>query len=230
MIRLRTAPVLFALLLAAAPALAAPRLVLPPHEPTNIARFKQGLRDYHDCRSADACYATDLDREADEAIAALESEVKARRGEKLAVVLDIDDTALSNYAEVAREGFAYVPAKWAAWVDEAKAPAIPGTLRLFKRAKALGVAVFFITGRSGQEREATIKNLRAQGYDGWAGLILRGPGPRVPASVFKSQERRKLAEKGYRLALNVGDQLSDLRGEPQADVSVKLSNPFYEIP
>jgi hypothetical protein len=35
---------------------------------------------------------------------------------------------------------------------------------------------------------------------------------------------------GYRLILNIGDQYSDLFGEPQAEASVKLPNPFYYLP
>jgi predicted secreted acid phosphatase len=228
----KTASALLGLLLAAAPAAppASAGGTILPHEPPNLGRLKIRLRAYHDCKAPGFCYSKDLDREADEAIAALEREAKAHRGEKLAVVLDVDETALSNYAEVSREDFAYVPAKWGAWVMEANAPAIPGTLRIFKRAKALGVAVFFVTGRSGRERAATIKNLRARGYAGWTGLVTRGPGPYVPTVPYKSAARRRIEKDGYRIVLNVGDQLSDLRGEPRADVSVKLSDPFYLIP
>ena len=47
---------------------------------------------------------------------------------------------------------------------------------------------------------------------------------------YKSEERRRIATKGYRIAMSVSDQWSDLLGEPKAEVSIKLPNPFYFLP
>jgi predicted secreted acid phosphatase len=47
---------------------------------------------------------------------------------------------------------------------------------------------------------------------------------------YKSLERKKIVEKGYTIVMSVGDQWSDLSGEPHAQVSVKLPNPFYFLP
>ena len=35
------------------------------------------------------------------------------------------------------------------------------------------------------------------------------------------------AAKGYKLILNVGDQWSDLKGDPEAEYSVKYPDPYY---
>ena len=57
---------------------------------------KQQLIKYHDCDQAD-CYGPQLERQADVAIAFLKQSIaEAKPGEKLAIVLDIDETALSN--------------------------------------------------------------------------------------------------------------------------------------
>jgi hypothetical protein len=48
--------------------------------------------------------------------------------------------------------------------------------------------------------------------------------------AYKSAARMQIVQQGYRIALSVGDQFSDLRGKPAADYSVKLPNPFYYIP
>jgi hypothetical protein len=40
----------------------------------------------------------------------------------------------------------------------------------------------------------------------------------------------KALDAGYHIILNLGDQFSDLNGDPQAERSVKLANPFYYIP
>ena len=89
--------------------------------------------------------------EADRAIAFLRRRAAHRRkDEKLSLVLDIDETSLSNYAEMVKADFGYNGKAFDAWVDSASAPAIPGTLRIYKEAQRLGVNVFFLTGRGGR--------------------------------------------------------------------------------
>lgn len=146
----------------------------------------------------------------------------------LALVLDIDETTLSNYEEMEKAGFAYDVKTFNAWVESAQAPAIAGTLRLFNEAKRLGVSVFFLTGRGEGQRVATERNLHADGFDGWQELILRQEGQgSLTALAFKSAGRREIVAKGYRIVLNVGDQWSDLRGDPEAEYSVKYPDPYY---
>jgi predicted secreted acid phosphatase len=92
------------------------------------------------------------------------------------------------------------------------------------------VAVFFITGRREKERPATIKNLKAAGYDGWAGLVFRPDAAfNMTTADYKSGERAKIVEQGYTIIANVGDQQSDLAGG-YAERAYKLPNPFYYIP
>lgn len=197
----------------------------------NLDTLKTEVRQYHDCTCSCGCYAKDLDTEADRAIAYLRSRT-SRKGdhEKLALVLDIDETTLSNWAEMVHAGFAYDKQAFDAWVDGAAAPAIPGTLRLYREAQRLKVSVFFLTGRPEAQRAVTEHNLRSQGFQDWAGLILRSPEEaKLTAQEFKSRERSALEAKGYDLILNVGDQWSDLRGKAQAEYSVKYPNPYYFI-
>jgi predicted secreted acid phosphatase len=130
-----------------------------------------------------------------------------------------------------KAGFAYDSAVFHAWINSAKAPAIPGTLRLFQEAQRLNVSVFFITGRAEAEREATERNLREQGFENWRQLFLRSPAQASqPMQVFKSGARAAIAAQGYRIVLNVGDQWSDDKGEPQAEFFVKYPDPYYIIP
>jgi acid phosphatase len=206
---------------------------LIPREPTpNLGKLKTGLIAYHNCTGNHGCYTSDLDRQIDMAITILRRRAgRAKPDEKLALVLDIDETALSNWDEELQDDFGYIAKDWNAWVDKKQATAIAGTLRLYKEAIAHGVSVFFISGRDESQREATTDNLKSAGYDRWAGLALRGPHPKQQSTTeFKSGERRKIVDAGYRIILNLGDQLSDLNGNPQAERSVKLPNPFYYIP
>ncbi|HEX4031823.1 MAG TPA: HAD family acid phosphatase [Terracidiphilus sp.] len=197
----------------------------------NLDALVTELRQYHDCTCRCGCYAHDLETQADRAIALLRERVQHRQpGKELAIVLDIDETSLSNYQEMLSTKYVFDPTAFDNWVNASAAPAIPGTLRLDKEAQRLGVAVFFITGRYQPERPATERNLSAQGY-GWKQLVLRPESTRGESVVqYKSAERAQIAAQGYRIILNVGDQWSDLRGSPQAEFSVKYPNPYYLIP
>lgn len=198
----------------------------------NLRDLKKELKEYHDCTCTCGCYAHDLDTQADRAIAFLRERVARRRaGEKLALILDIDETMLSNYQEMLDSDFGYVPSTFVVWLDTAKAPAIPGTLRLYKEAQRLGVSIFIITGRLESQRAPTELNLRRQGYDGWQQLSMR-PDAHGSETIgeFKSGVRAKIAAAGYTLSLNVGDQWSDMKRNPQAEFSVKYSDPYDFIP
>ncbi len=196
----------------------------------NLDQLVTELKQYHECTCKCGCYAHDLDVQADRAISFLRKRA-ARRGtkEKLAVVLDIDETSLSNYQEMLQQNYLYDAKAFDAWVNTAQAPAIPGTLRIDKEAKQLGVEVFFITGRHENERSATEKNLRTVGYE-WKSLTMRAPSEaKQTAEVFKSAARARIESQGYTIVLNVGDQWSDLKGKPEAEFSVKYPNPYYFI-
>ena len=204
------------------------RLLIPQEPAPNLGKLKTRLVAYHNCSGNHGCYTSDLDRQSDLAIAILRRRTgRAKPGEKLALVLDIDETALSNWDEEMQDDFGYIAKDWKDWVDKKQATAIAGTLCLYKEAVARGVSVFFITGRGEPQRDATAENLKSAGYDRWAGLALRGPHPKEQSTTeYKSGERKKIVDAGYHIVLNVGDQLSDLNGDPQAERSVKLPNPF----
>jgi acid phosphatase len=202
-----------------------------PMENFGVARYR--LADYGDCVGTEGCYWRDLDAQFQRAEFALKGEVaRHAKGEKLAMVLDIDETTLSSYCEMKREDFGYISPMFNGWVvSPAAAVAIPGTLRLYREARAAGVAIFFLTGRPEEQREATERNLRTAGYEGWAGVVLRNSAEKSMATVaYKSSERKKIVDAGYAVVMSVGDQWSDLMGEPKAAISVKLPNPFYYLP
>jgi acid phosphatase len=160
-------------------------------------------------------------------------------GAKLAIVLDIDETALSNLPALRANDFGFIlggpcdlprgPCGLVAWFQSARAEPIRPVLELARFARQRGVAVVFITGRPERFRAATEKNLAAAGYE-WTGVVLK-PDDLVTqsASEFKAPERKKLIDQGYTIVVNVGDQQSDLDGG-HAERAYKLPNPFYVIP
>jgi hypothetical protein len=218
----------------------------------NFALTRSRLADYANCTVAGVCYWADLDTQYQRAEHALAEQVQLAKQQaatshapaaKLALVMDIDETTLSSYCEMQREDYGYVGPMFNAWVVSPEAAmAIPGALRLFHEAQQAGVAVFFITGRPGvpdgsaarpgsDQTDATKANLQAAGFHDWAGLALRnGSENLMPTIAYKSSERQRIVDRGYRIVMSVGDQWSDLLGDPQATVDVKLPNPFYFLP
>ena len=212
--------------------------------PINIGLLATALRDYHRCR-----YDGDVKAVLDTARAFIAEQAPLTA--KAAVVLDIDETSLANWAQIDHNNFAYVasgpcdlrsgsPCGQREWELAAQATAIAPTLELVKFVKSLRdrdgnpVALFFITGRHDDpfERTATEYNLRKVGYDGWTELIMRPDHPAdEPVSVYKTARRSMIEGKdyGYRIVANIGDQISDLEGD-RALRCFKVPNPFYYIP
>ena len=140
-------------------------------------------------------------------------------------MLDIDETSLSNYDQLAAAGF--TSAGLATAAISGADPAIAPTLALYKLARSKGVTVFFVTGRPDVLNAQTNANLQAAGYDQGYEPIQNKPGDQGTVQ-FKSGARARIEAQGYDVILNMGDQESDLTGG-HADQAFKLPNPFYVI-
>jgi predicted secreted acid phosphatase len=166
-------------------------------------------------------------------------EQRAKTAAKPAIVLDIDETSLSNWPAYRVNGWGRVvaggcdlqegPCGLRAWQALGQSKALAPTLALARRARELGVAVFFISGRPPSLLEATERNLQQQGYE-WTGVLLLPEGAHFTSAVdFKAPERRKITEQGYTIVLALGDQESDLLGG-YTERTFKLPNPVYYLP
>jgi acid phosphatase len=182
-------------------------------------------------------YDADFTRVVEDASAYLEE--RARLVARPAIVLDIDETALSNWPAFRANGWVRIvngdcdidrgPCGLRAWQATGQSTALKPTLELDKRAKSLGVAVFFITGRPSNLRDATERNLREQGFE-WDEVILAPADARFSSAAdFKGPERKKIVERGYTILLTMGDQQSDLAGG-YAERTYRLPNPVYFLP
>ncbi|MDX1900369.1 MAG: HAD family acid phosphatase [Gammaproteobacteria bacterium] len=195
-------------------------------EPVNLADSKATVVRYHDSGE----YLKDQRAVIDQGLCYLKTKVEAgQTGKKLAIVLDIDETALTNYPNMLKIGFGGTLPEIIAAEELGDDPVIAPTLELYQYAKQHNVAVFFVTGRHEDERAPTEKNLLADGYKDWNKLILRSKDDHTPVSIWKAQTRAAIEKAGYDIVLNIGDQKSDLRGG-YADLPLKLPNPFYLIP
>src|SRR3954451_22394192 len=147
---------------------------------------------------------------------------------KPAIVLDVDETTLSNYTAINADNFTFGPQSQAEATAEIGTQ-IPSTKKLFDDAKARGIAVFFITDRRENTRAHTDSNLKREGFGGYTELILKPDASTDSTVVYKSNARKGIEDRGYEIIANIGDQYSDLAGG-HADVAYKLANPFYFLP
>lgn len=200
------------------------------HEPKNLDVIKTSLIKYHDSGEYQNDQARVIDKAMQYLKTRLEKEKTASKGKKLAIVLDIDETSLSNYPDMLQMSFGGTFDEIDAAENKGADPAINATLELYRYAKANNVAVFFITGRRENAKKPTEKNLTAAGYQNWDGLTLKPQDyHEKSAAPYKIDAREALEKQGYDIVLSVGDQFSDLSGG-HADKTFKLPNPYYFIP
>src|SRR5688572_19144323 len=85
-------------------------------EPSNLAAHKAEIRDY----VSTGGYASDLDKISRDALAWIEQRAARRKqGERLAIVLDLDETLFRNWSRIDQSDFTYVPVYWDRWVAQA---------------------------------------------------------------------------------------------------------------
>jgi hypothetical protein len=159
---------------------------------------------------------------------------------RLAIVLDIDDTSLSNYSYGAENDFDFGDrTKTNQCALAEKLPVIPATRALAKSAHDHGVAEVFVTGRPHALANVTLDNLKKAGYPAATGAFFAPDAGPVPAYLhcrgtcttvqYKSRTRAHIESSGYDVIADVGDQQSDLAGG-HADATYKLPNPMCIIP
>ncbi|MEV3856524.1 HAD family acid phosphatase [Streptomyces sp. NPDC050095] len=225
-------------------------------EPYNIGKLVGDIKSYYGATqdadgtwqaSADSAYADDLARIEAGAKKDIAKAVKKahHRGEKPAVVFDIDDTLLLSLDYEIKTNYVYNSASWAAYVAEADRPAVFGTPDLVKYAESKGVEVFYNSGLKESQRASAVENLKKVGIDINldADHVFLKDAANPPAYLsacatatawncttvqYKAGTRRHIESLGYDIVGNFGDQQSDLDGG-YADKTYKLPNPTYYV-
>ena len=138
------------------------------------------------------------------------------RGLKPAVIVDIDETVLDNspyQARLVRDGRSFDEFSWSQWCREKAAKALPGALEFARLAAQHGVTVFYLSNRAQDLNEATLDNLRAEGFPLAAQeTVFLGLGTIVDGCEQVGSEkgcRRELVGRKHRVLMQVGDQLGD---------------------
>ncbi|MFF9409640.1 HAD family acid phosphatase [Streptomyces anandii] len=225
-------------------------------EPYNIGLLVKDIDTYYGTAldangvyqaSPDSPYARDLARLDADAKRYIDKAARKahHRGEKPAVVFDIDDTLLLSLDYEKRYNYTYNSASWAAYVNRADRPEVFGSPELVRYAAGKGVEVFYNSGLSEAQRTAAVDNLKKVGADvnlDAAHMFLKDaanppsyladcatPGAWKCTTVqYKSGTRKHIEDLGYDIVANFGDQYSDLDGG-YADRTYKLPNPTYFV-
>lgn len=198
-------------------------------EPPNLTIVKQQAIQYHD----NGQYQRELRQVNQQALDFIKNQIKTHPQKNYALVLDIDETCLSNYKNLLARDF--INDFNVIHQDIAKGDATPiaSTLKLYNFAKKHQISIFLISGRFENERQITIRNLHKAGFKGWKKLYLQPDttAKNKVASIeqFKIAKRRSIEKQGYKILASIGDQPVDLSGG-YAMKTFKLPNPYYYIP
>ncbi|HVT62354.1 MAG TPA: HAD family acid phosphatase, partial [Legionellaceae bacterium] len=116
-------------------------------EPVNLGLLKKQIMQYHDS----GLYTREIEKVTEQAKQYIEQQVlhnaRLANPQKLAIVLDIDETCLSNYKNMTTIDFANLPSEIKRQLLAADEPAIKPVHDLYLKALEHNISVFFVTGR-----------------------------------------------------------------------------------
>lgn len=175
------------------------------------------------------------------AAAHVEAEAAQRAPGSWAVVLDADETIISNLGyqvERARQGLGFTPESWKAWVERREATPLPAAPEFLARVRALGGLIAIVTNRLGSECEDTAAVFRAHAlpYDA---MLCRPDGSPSDKNPRFEAVRRGTAEgigKPVEVVAYVGDNIQDFPALSQkvrgagADGFVEFGVRYFVVP
>ncbi len=136
----------------------------------------------------------------------LDEDLKIKRTQKRAIIIDADETAIDNSAFQARmivDGETYSN-DFNNWVKNAEAKAVPGALDFLNYAHENGCEIYYVSNRKLHHMEGTLNNLKALGF----------PQAEESHILLKSDTsnkgiRRSLVAEDHYIVMLIGDNLID---------------------
>lgn len=151
-------------------------------------------------------------------------EARHRAPGSWAVVLDIDETVISNveyFIALDRKGQRYNEHSWRDWAEERSAAPVPNAFTFLHRVQDLGGQVAFVSNRMEYLKDATVDNLSMYGLvygRDYNVILLRrwpdGESLKDPRYVEAQRLLSKEAHRPVEVIAYVGDQVSDRPAQP----------------
>jgi acid phosphatase len=199
-------------------------------EPQNLHLLKSDIRQYHDSGEYQKEFKHVVKQAETFIINTANAYNKLPEHKQPAVVFDIDETTLSNYNNIEKYDFTSDKAQILTHIRKAESTCLKESLSLYQHLLQHHIAIFFVTGRHLTEKEATIRNLKQEGYTAWKEIYFRPDTDKAPSAIpYKSSTRALIEKNGYQVIATIGDQYSDIKGG-HALKGFKLPNPFYYLP
>ena len=140
----------------------------------------------------------------------LEEKVKQGKSQNLAIITDLDETAIDNTELLARDMTACHDYSlwdtWGHWELEGSPSAIPGAVEFFHKADKLGVSIYYLSDRTEENLDATIASLKGLDFPQVSKdrVMLLGP---------SKEERRTRIQREHEVTMQLGDTLHDFAGD-----------------
>lgn len=151
----------------------------------------------------------------------VEAEARGRAAGSWAVVLDADETIISNLVyqeERARLGQGYSPESWKAWVGRREATPLPGAAVFLARVRALGGRIAVVTNRLQSECDdtAAVFARHELPYDALLCRPDQGPSDKNPRFEAVAAGQTPAGASRLEVIAFVGDNIQDFPGLTQA--------------
>lgn len=149
-----------------------------------------------------------------QALAHVERAVAGKSAGTWAVVLDADETVISNVTyqqERARQGLGFTADSWAAWVKRREATPLPGAAAFLNRVRTLGGRIAIVTNRLGTECDDTMSVFKTHGlaYDAMLCRPNDMPSDKNPRFASVANGRAFNSSSSVDVVAFVGDNILD---------------------
>lgn len=153
------------------------------------------------------------------AMARVEQQATTHAAGSWAVILDADETVISNVQyQIERVGLGYSADTWAAWVHRREATPLPGAARFLSRVRELKGRIAIVTNRLESECEDTAALFRANAlvFDAMLCRPNGGPSDKNPRFEAVATGRSAAGSTPLDVVAFIGDNILDFPKSSQA--------------